>query len=190
MKKSFSTITRLDNNTIAISEYDYKDSSTHFHIRFSIIGVCIIFAIILIVMYFYINESENIQKTIVDNGIVSAPTDNSISVDNIISIDSSGFVFANSDIEYLTENDLVNLEQFASTSGYTYQYLLRHSINEIYARHGYQFIINGPNDIFYNQYDWYKQLDKVKRVPWEQFSKIEQHNLNLLIKAEEDNGFR
>ena len=61
---------------------------------------------------------------------------------------------------------------------------------EIYARHGYEFTMQENID-FFNQYDWYKNMDKesdMEKVS-AQFSKTEKSNVDKLLEFEDANGW-
>lgn len=120
----------------------------------------------------------------------SEPTvPNSTNLEKLFPFSDNGFVFPQSSSKYITQEDLENLKSLAYETEYTYRDLLNFSINEIYARHGYQFTTE-KFDNFYNQYLWYSGIDKKSTITWEMFNTYEQDNLKLLIKEQEDNGFR
>lgn len=85
----------------------------------------------------------------------------------------AGFVFPNSDTSLLTEEEIEeNISQKAT---------LRRAINEIYARHGYQFT-QQENIDYFNQFDWYRTMEKetdMDKVS-EQFNSIEKKNVDKL----------
>lgn len=93
-----------------------------------------------------------------------------------------GFVFPNSDKELLTEAQISERVKDKST--------LRYAINEIYARHGYQFEKEEYRNYF-NSFDWYKNvakepnMDKVGAM----FSKTEKENVERLQAYSKANGW-
>ena len=100
--------------------------------------------------------------------------------------DENGFVFADSSNRILGETEV-----FALLNNETigFQRLLRHCINEIYARHGQVFETGGVNDEYYKRFSWYNEIDK-HIVKWEEFNETEKTNLRLLISIEEEYGYR
>lgn len=101
-------------------------------------------------------------------------------------IDANGFVFADSNKRYLSEEEIYNLKFYKE---HTYQELLRYSINEIYARNGYIFEEGSEYWEYYNSYSWYRELTK-KDVAYEMMNKYERANIDLLVNTEMENGFR
>ena len=94
----------------------------------------------------------------------------------------SGFVFPDSDKVLLTDDRIKETVTDADTC--------RRAINEIYARHGYEFTMQENID-FFNQYDWYKNMDKesdMEKVS-AQFSKTEKANVDKLLEFEDENGW-
>lgn len=94
----------------------------------------------------------------------------------------SGFVFPDSDKVLLTDDRISETVTDADTC--------RRAINEIYARHGYEFTMQENID-FFNQYDWYKNMDKesdMEKVS-AQFSKTEKSNVDKLLEFEDANGW-
>lgn len=94
----------------------------------------------------------------------------------------SGFVFPDSDKVLLTDDRISEIVTDADTC--------RRAINEIYARHGYEFTMQANID-FFNQYDWYKNMDKesdMEKVS-AQFSKTEKSNVDKLLEFEDANGW-
>ena len=95
---------------------------------------------------------------------------------------NSGFVFPDSDKVLLTDDRIKETVTDADTC--------RRAINEIYARHGYEFTMQENID-FFNQYDWYKNMDKesdMEKVS-AQFSKTEKSNVDKLLEFEDENGW-
>ena len=94
----------------------------------------------------------------------------------------SGFVFPDSDKVLLTDDRIKETVTDADTC--------RRAINEIYARHGYEFTMQENID-FFNQYDWYRDMDKesdMEKVS-AQFSKTEKSNVDKLLEFEDENGW-
>lgn len=94
----------------------------------------------------------------------------------------SGFVFPDSDIIILSDARIKATVTDAETC--------RRAINEIYARHGYQFTLQENID-FFNQYDWYREMDKESDMAKvsAQFSSTEKANADKLQLYEQDNGW-
>lgn len=175
MKNKVSTIKKIDENTFAITDYEVFQPNIKFHIKIKI-KIVLLFVIIALACIFVAIYNNN-----------SIPFTNDIQ--NTKVINESGFVFPNSSTSYLSADDIQVLEDKSYNSGYIYQELLRLAINEIYARHGYQFIKGEQYDVFYRQFDWYNNIKK-SSVSWSQFNEIEKSNLTLLINIEHNNGFR
>ena len=94
----------------------------------------------------------------------------------------SGYEFPDSDKDLLTDDRIKETVTDADTC--------RRAINEIYARHGYEFTMQENID-FFNQYDWYKNMDKesdMEKVS-AQFSKTEKSNVDKLLEFEDENGW-
>lgn len=94
----------------------------------------------------------------------------------------SGFVFPDSDTVLLTDERISETVTDAETC--------RRAINEIYARHGYQFTQQGNID-FFNQYDWYRDMTKesdMEKVS-AAFSSTEKANSEKLQQYEQANGW-
>ena len=68
--------------------------------------------------------------------------------------------------------------------------LCRRAINEIYARHGYAFTKQENTD-FFNQYDWYKNMQKESdmSVVAGRFSSVEKANVEKLQAYEDSKGW-
>lgn len=95
---------------------------------------------------------------------------------------ASEFVFPNSDKELLTDEQIQAAVKDKPT--------LRRAINEIYARHGYQFTTE-ENIQYFNQFDWYKNLTKepdMNKVS-ATFSNIETKNVEKLQAYSDANGW-
>ena len=94
----------------------------------------------------------------------------------------SGFVFPDSDTTLLTDEEISEKVTDADTC--------RRAVNEIYARHGYEFT-QQENIDFFNQYDWYRDMDKesdMEKVS-AQFSKTEKKNVDKLLEYEDAHGW-
>lgn len=94
----------------------------------------------------------------------------------------SGFVFPDSDTALLTDEEISEKVTDADTC--------RRAVNEIYARHGYEFT-QQENIDFFNQYDWYRDMDKesdMEKVS-AQFSKTEKENVDKLLEYEDAHGW-
>lgn len=94
----------------------------------------------------------------------------------------SGFVFPDSDTTLLTDEQISETVTDAATC--------RRAVNEIYARHGYEFTQQENIDSF-NQYDWYRDMDKesdMEKVS-AQFSKTEKENVDKLLEYEDAHGW-
>lgn len=94
----------------------------------------------------------------------------------------TGFVFPNSDTELITQA-MMN-ETLTNAS------LCRRAVNEIYARHGYQFT-KQENIDYFNQYDWYKNMTKETNmsVVSSRFSAVEKKNVETLQAYENSKGW-
>lgn len=94
----------------------------------------------------------------------------------------SGFVFPDSDKVLLTDERISETVKDADTC--------RRAINEMYARYGYEFTLQENID-FFNQYDWYKNMDKesdMDKISAE-FSETEKKNVDKLTLYEDDHGW-
>lgn len=180
MKKNISTIKQIDKTTFAIKDITCINISKTFHIKYRII--IILFLCVIIGGIFFIKD--NISKK---SNITPLQKEQNIEVTQS-PFNDNGFIFPESDSSYIIESDIVNLQNIASNSGYTFQELLRFSINEIYARHGQIFGIEKYEN-FYNNYEWYQHLNKIT-VTWDMFNSYEKYNLDILINCEKENGFR
>lgn len=96
--------------------------------------------------------------------------------------DASGFLFPESDVRAIREEELA--------AKLTDNDACRHAINEIYARHGYQF--SNPEIFdYFNQYDWYKDLTKetdMAKIDGK-FSAIEKKNIESIQKYKAAKGW-
>lgn len=93
-----------------------------------------------------------------------------------------GFVFPDSDTTVITKTRMK--ETLTSKS------LCRRAINELYARHGYQFTKQENTDYF-NQYDWYRNMIKEPdmSVIASEFSSTEKKNVEALQAYEDSKGW-
>lgn len=91
----------------------------------------------------------------------------------------NGFIFPDSDVRYLSEDELWTLGQGD----------LRLALNEIYARHGYIF----KDQDYYNYYanfSWYYPSNHANDMTALGFNEIERYNANLIIDREKALGYR
>ena len=95
---------------------------------------------------------------------------------------SEGFIFPNSDKELISEDMMNSYLKDKAT--------LRLAINEIYARHGYQFS-NEEYQKYYGQYDWYNKLPKESDMDKvsASFSEIEKKNVDALQAYSKSHGW-
>lgn len=101
-------------------------------------------------------------------------------------MDENGFVFSDSSERYLSSQEIALLKDCEE---YSYKDLIRYSINEIYARHGYHFEEGGKYWNHYSLFSWYSEMPK-QHVTYEMLNEYERANIDLLVKAEIENGFR
>ena len=94
-------------------------------------------------------------------------------------LESSGLVFPHSDTIYLTDDDLTQLRQMNT---YSYAKMLRYAVNEIYARHNYQFR-ESEYTLFYGRFDWYCGYLSAEEAA-AQLNDVERYNLHFLLGAE------
>jgi len=96
-------------------------------------------------------------------------------------------VFADSSSRALTRSEI---ESKAKNAAYDEQLSLRFMINEIYARHGAIFQ-KEVNSSHYGKYEWYRSLEK---HPMDSLgaslNSVENANIALLVKIEEEKGYR
>lgn len=101
---------------------------------------------------------------------------------NEASADANGFLFPESSTKAITDEEM--------TAKLTDNNACRHAINEIYARHGYQFT-NAEIFAYFNQFDWYKNLTKetdMSKVDVK-FSVIEKQNVEKIQKYKASKGW-
>lgn len=102
------------------------------------------------------------------------------------SIDADGFVFGESNQRVLTKDEIMDLE---NRTDYDMKTLLNLAINEIYARNGQKFKEGELFSEHFNNYEWYKKLEK-KRVTFNDFNEFEWENVNQLVDISKKLGFR
>ncbi len=101
---------------------------------------------------------------------------------NSAGADANGFLFPNSDTQAITDEEM--------TAKLTDNDACRHAINEIYARHGYQFS-NAEILAYFNQFDWYKSLAKetdMNKVD-DKFSAVEKDNVEKIQQYKAAHGW-
>lgn len=94
----------------------------------------------------------------------------------------AGFVFPDSDTVIITKAEM--------KTTLTTRSLCRRAVNEIYARHGYQFSKQENTDYF-NQYDWYRNMPKETdmSVVASEFSSVEKKNVEALQAYEDSKNW-
>ncbi len=98
-----------------------------------------------------------------------------------------GFLFPDSDIRHLDEQDIESLRNSKDDS---LQHLLRQAVNEIYARHGCDFT-GSPYEGFFDRFDWYQDQEKCSSGEARaDMNEIEGDNINFLVEKERSFGFR
>lgn len=163
-----------------------KEYSINYLTIFSIIGIILL---CVFLSYLFISHKLTI-KNLFQNNPSSSLVTGSIS-DKILKLsvieestntesvfNENGFIFSNSDTMLITKEQIQNLQYI--NAEYDFEILLHFCINEIYARHGYEFITDGIYYKHFNQYGWYTQLPK-QQVPYSAFSDIEKQNIELLV---------
>lgn len=96
--------------------------------------------------------------------------------------DANGFIFPESSTKAITNEQmaakLINNDA------------CRHAINEIYARHGYQFT-NQEILAYFNQFDWYKNTAKEPNMDIvdDMFSSVEKANVEKIQKYKTSKGW-
>lgn len=96
--------------------------------------------------------------------------------------DANGFLFPESNTRAITDEELA--------AKLNNNDACRHAINEIYARHGYQF--SNPEILaYFNQFDWYKNVAKVTDMSKvdDKFSDIEKANVEKIQKYKASKGW-
>ncbi|MCD8190288.1 MAG: YARHG domain-containing protein [Clostridiales bacterium] len=118
----------------------------------------IVLAIIALVVFFSLRTPQPpdgngtpspTQTSISDDDTEPTSSDDHPTFSNFV--DDNGFVFPNSETEYLTDAEITDL---IKKSGSYAPKLLQYAINEIVARHGYDFG-DSPYADYYSQYKWY-----------------------------------
>ncbi len=183
----YSTIRKVDDSTVEITTYVHYGTKKLITIKFSAIIAFVAMVACILIAHFALTNANN------GTGSQDLPCNQPVGEEDcsraVLPFSNDGFVFPQSSSQYISQDDLDNLRLIADASDYSYQELLRFAVNEIYARHGYQFIPSGRFDVFYSQYPWYTESAKVD-VTWDMFNACEQHNLNLILNEEQLNGFR
>ena len=88
--------------------------------------------------------------------------------------DGGFYMFWDSDIRYLTRDDLAYLSK----------YELSIARNEIYARHGYIFSSNQAMKDHFNSQSWYHGTESSQDVVSRQFNRYEKDNVALILECE------
>ena len=100
--------------------------------------------------------------------------------------DKNGFIFPNSDVRYLTEEEVYALR---NSEEYDFQTLLGYARNELYARHGFAFNENKQYYPFYMQYEWYRNMEH-SIISDSVFNEYELANRDLIVEIERREGYR
>lgn len=139
----------------------------------------IILSVFFIAAYYFIRSDRQVAASIRNEE--NYTVQNAQTVTSQIE-EKKGIVFPESSTSLLSEKDIETLK-----AGDDFQNKLRAAINEIYARNNLDFEKESITE-YYLQFDWYNPVRE--EVPWEDFNTIEQANLALLIRVEEEYGFR
>ncbi len=91
---------------------------------------------------------------------------------------SGGYIFADSNSEYLSNSDLKGMSQTE----------VRRALNEIYARRGATFD-NASNKKYFESKSWYKATC-TKAEAQKKFNKYEKKNVDLIVNYEKSKGWR
>lgn len=169
-----------------ISFFIKVDDSQKISISLKKMGVLVFFGVLLCLGVVIIKSDTEI---IIDPNTTAPMPSNSVNIETISPFSKNGFIFPQSSSKYISQDDLEDLKELSHKTEYTYRELLNFSLNEIYARKGLQFTTE-EFDNFYNQYPWYKNMDKKSAIEWEMFNTYEKHNLTLIINEQISNGFR
>ncbi len=132
--------------------------------------VMVIFLVIVSIVFVPLVSTRNIKK----------------STEKTEAFDNNGFVFSDSNTRSLTKTEVENLKKYTE---YSYEDLINFSINEIYARQGGTFKSGGKFEQYYNQYSWYRNIEK-KEVTENMLNRFEKNNIDLLVKIAKENGYR
>ena len=100
--------------------------------------------------------------------------------------DKNGFIFPDSDVRYLTEEEVYALR---NSEEYDFQTLLGYARNELYARHGFAFNENKQYYPFYMQYEWYRNMEH-SIISDSVFNQYELANRDLIVEIERREGYR
>ena len=99
-----------------------------------------------------------------------------------------GKLFPNNHHYQLDESDIKKLYLFSiQNKEYSFEELIRFSVNEIYAQKGFLFPKESQNLKFYNSYNWYLSLEKKESINWDEFNEMEKYNLRFLLDIEKGN---
>ena len=129
---------------------------------------------------FYVTEKEEITN---DN--------TNISIEDVF--DENGFIFADSNVRYLSDNDIIELIDIIRIDGTVDNNLLAEILgfarNEIFARYGNAFNTEKYINHYY-QYGWYTYMDKTPDIGFESLNEVEIANVNYIQGLEErlENG--
>lgn len=122
--------------------------------------------------------SDEIEEEMVEEPVVE---DNSN-----YPFDAEGFIFSSSNAEYLNEE---MLDALRYVDGFDFGELLGFARNEIYARHGFPFNVDGKYYAHYSQYEWYNSIEH-NDVPEENLNQYEKANIDFIVSVEEREGYR
>lgn len=153
-----------DENSYKFVYTQYEQKKSSFDITISWVSILIVLAIIFVCIYFFTGEKNKFIKN----------------------FEESGFVFADSDVRILTEEDIEEL-QSNQNQEYDINKLLRMAINELYARHNYRFSKEEYLN-FYCKYNWYYGTSTAQQA-FAEFNLTERENLNFLCEAERNLSF-
>lgn len=136
----------------------------------------------------------------IDNAEIEEDTSQQVTVDERASnyyipapvyedgfFNNEGLIFPDSYLRYLNRYEI---ESRAVNYTYSEKDSLQFMINEMYARRGARFV-NSRNQNHYNQYSWYRNLEKYELeslTPY--FNKYEAANMDLIVKIMKEKGYR
>ena len=168
-----------DGRSLSIRRVDESFHGATVFISFRTVFIIIVLAVIFAASYRFVRHTHK--------GEASISNEENYAVKNVQTVSSEieekkGIVFPESSTSLLSEKDIEILK-----AGDDFQNKLRAAINEIYARNNLDFEKESITE-YYLQFDWYNPVRE--EVPWEDFNTIEQANLALLIRVEEEFGFR
>jgi hypothetical protein len=144
----------------------------------SIPSLLLLFVVLAFILFFSL-KSTLLSVTDSPSNININESSNSIAtkdnVNTMSNLKTTGFIFSDSDIRYLTGDDIDNLD---NSSDHSQEQLVQYAINEIYARNHYKFRSENIYK-FYNQFSWYSgYLDAGETVA--RFNEYEQSNVDFL----------